>query len=307
VWTAADIPDQHGRVALVTGANSGLGFQTARALAGRGATVVMGCRNQIKGAEALARVIDEHPRASAELVELDLADLSSVHKAANDVLARHPRLDLLINNAGVMAIPRHTTADGFEMQFGTNHLGHFALTGLLIERLLATQDSRVVSVSSTAHRWGRVRFDDLQRERRYRKWLAYGQSKLANLLFVRELQRRLASKEASTIAVAAHPGYASTHLQAVGPEMAGSKVMARVMPVANRVFSQPEEQGALPQLYAATALDVTGGEFFGPDGRFEMQGGPTRVTPSKAAQNDDDARRLWEMSEGLTGVRYDGL
>jgi NAD(P)-dependent dehydrogenase (short-subunit alcohol dehydrogenase family) len=307
VWTAAEIPDQHGRVALVTGANSGLGFQTARALAGKGATVVMGCRNQIKGAEALARVIDEHPRASAELVELDLADLSSVHKAANDVLARHPRLDLLINNAGVMAIPRHTTADGFEMQFGTNHLGHFALTGLLIERLLATQNSRVVSVSSTAHRWGRVRFDDLQRERRYRKWLAYGQSKLANLLFVRELQRRLASKDASTIAVAAHPGYASTHLQAVGPEMAGSRVMARVMPVANRVFSQTEEQGALPQLYAATALGVTGGEFFGPDGRFEMQGGPTRVVSSKAAQNDDDAYRLWEISEGLTGVRYDAL
>jgi NAD(P)-dependent dehydrogenase (short-subunit alcohol dehydrogenase family) len=298
VWTAADIPDQHGRVALVTGANSGLGFQTARALAGKGATVVMGCRNQLKGAEALARVIDEHPRASAELVELDLADLSSVHKAANDVLARHPRMDLLINNAGVMAVPRHTTADGFEMQFGTN---------LLIERLLVTENSRVVSVSSTAHRWGRVRFDDLQRERRYRKWLAYGQSKLANLLFVRELQRRLASKDASTIAVAAHPGYASTHLQAVGPQMAGSKVMARVMPLANRVFSQPEEQGALPQLYAATALDVTGGEFFGPDGRFEMQGGPTRVTMSKAAQDDDDARRLWEISQGLTGVSYDGL
>ncbi|MEY2566627.1 MAG: hypothetical protein QOE35_1156 [Actinomycetota bacterium] len=307
MWTAADIPDQHGRVALVTGANSGLGFQTARALAGKGATVVMGCRNQIKGAEALARVIAEHPRASAELVELDLADLSSVHKAANDVLARHPRLDLLINNAGVMAIPRHTTADGFEMQFGTNHLGHFALTGLLLDRLLATESSRVVTVSSTAHRWGRMRFDDLQRERRYSKWMAYGQSKLANLLFVRELQRRLAGKDASTIALAAHPGYASTHLQAVGPEMAGSRVMARVMPVANRVLSQPDEQGALPQLYAATAVDVAGGEFFGPDGRFEMQGGPTRVTMSKAAQDDDDARRLWEISEALTGVRYDAL
>jgi NAD(P)-dependent dehydrogenase (short-subunit alcohol dehydrogenase family) len=307
MWTADDIPDQHGRVALVTGANSGLGFQTARALAGKGATVVMGCRNQVKGAEALTKVLDEHPRAHAELVELDLADLASVHKAANDVLARHDRLDLLVNNAGVMAIPRTTTADGFEMQFGTNHLGHFALTGLLIERLLASEASRVVTVSSTAHRWGRMRFDDLQWEKRYSKWRAYGQSKLSNLLFTRELQRRLAAADASTIAVAAHPGYASTHLQAVGPEQSGSKVMGRVMPHANRVFAQSDEQGALPQLYGATATDVVGGEYFGPDGRFEQQGGPTRVSTNKAAQNDEDARRLWDISTELTGVRFEAL
>ncbi|MDQ1374071.1 MAG: hypothetical protein QOJ09_1409 [Actinomycetota bacterium] len=307
MWTSADIPDQHGRVALITGANSGLGFQTARALAGSGAVVVLACRNQTKGAEALARVTAEHPRATIELLELDLADLGSVRKAANDTLARHARLDLLVNNAGVMAIPHHTTVDGFEMQLGTNHLGHFALTGLLIDRLLATEGSRVVSVSSTAHKWGRMRFDDLQSEKRYRKWLAYGQSKLANLLFMRELQRRLTASGASTIAAAAHPGYASTHLQAVGPEMAGSRVMARIMPVANRILSQPDEQGALPQLYAATAADVVGGDYFGPDGRFEMQGGPTRVKTSAAARNDEHARRLWRMSENLTGVTFDQL
>jgi NAD(P)-dependent dehydrogenase (short-subunit alcohol dehydrogenase family) len=307
MWTSADIADQHGRVVVITGANSGLGFQTARALAGRNATVVMACRNQTKGAEALARVKDEHPRATVELLELDLADLGSVHKAANDVLARHPRIDVLVNNAGVMAIPHRTTADGFEMQFGTNHLGHFAFTGLLIGRLLQTESSRVVVVSSSAHRWGRMHFDDLQSAKRYRKWRAYGQSKLANLLFMRELQRRLAAADASTIAVAAHPGYASTHLQAAGPEMAGSKVMGAVMRFGNRLLSQTDEAGALPQLYAATAPDVVGGEYFGPDGRMELQGSPTRVMTTKAAQRDEDATRLWRVSEELTGVRFDGL
>jgi NAD(P)-dependent dehydrogenase (short-subunit alcohol dehydrogenase family) len=306
-WTVEDIPDQRGRVALVTGANSGLGFQTARALAGKGASVLMACRNQEKGAEALARVKAEHPDAKAELLELDLADLSSVRRAANDALARHERLDLLINNAGVMAIPHRTTADGFEMQFGTNHLGHFALTGLLLDRILSTEDSRVVSVSSGAHRIGRMNFDDLQGERRYRKWRAYGQSKLANLLFTRELQRRLAASDASTIAVVAHPGYASTHLQTAGPKMAGSNVMTRFFGLANRFFSQSDAMGALPQLYAATAPTVVGGEFFGPDGRTGMQGYPTRVGMTRAARNDADARRLWVASEDLTGVSYDLL
>jgi NAD(P)-dependent dehydrogenase (short-subunit alcohol dehydrogenase family) len=307
MWTAADIPDQHGRVALVTGANSGLGFQTARALAGKGATVMLACRDQRKGADALARITAEHPAAAIELLELDLADLASVRKAANDALARHPRLDLLINNAGVMAIPHRTTADGFEMQFGTNHLGHFALTGALIDRVLETPGSRVVSVSSTAHRSGRMHWDDLQWTGRYRKWLAYGQSKLSNLLFIRELQRRLTAKGASTIAVAAHPGYASTHLQAVGPEMSGSRIMSRIMPVANRVLSQTDEQGAWPQLYAATAPDVEGGEYFGPGGFMELQGHPSRAGRSKAARKDDDARRLWEVSEELTDVRFESL
>jgi NAD(P)-dependent dehydrogenase (short-subunit alcohol dehydrogenase family) len=223
------------------------------------------------------------------------------------VLARHSRVDLLINNAGVMAIPRRTTVDGFEMQFGTNHLGHFALTGLLIDRLLATDGSRVVNVSSGAHRGGRMNFDDLQGERRYRKWRAYGQSKLSNLLFTRELQRRLTAKGSSTIAVAAHPGYAATHLQAVGPEMAGSKLMTRGMALANRLFSQTDEMGALGQLRAATAPDVVGDEYYGPDRFFGLQGHPTQATRTKAAQNDADARRLWEVSEELTGVRFESL
>ena len=307
MWTASDIPDQRDRVAVVTGANSGLGFQTARALAGKGATVVMACRDQRKGADALGRINDEHPTATVELVELDLADLASVRKAANDVLARHDRIDVLINNAGVMAIPRRTTADGFEMQFGTNHLGHFALTGLLIGRLLESTGSRVVNVSSGAHRWGRMNFDDLQGERRYRKWRAYGQSKLSNLLFTRELQRRLAAKGAPTAAFAAHPGYAATHLQAVGPEMSGSRLQARVMRFGNRLFSQTDVMGALGQLYAATSPDAVAGEYYGPDSFFGFQGYPAKASTSKAARNDADARRLWNVSEGLTGVRYDAL
>ena len=307
MWTASEIPDQHDRVAVVTGANSGLGFQTSRAVARKGATVVMACRDQRRGAEALARIKDEQPAAAVELVELDLADLASVRKAANDVLARHAHVDLLINNAGVMASPRRTTADGFEMQFGTNHLGHFALTGLLIDRLMETDGSRVVTVSSGAHRAGRMNFDDLQGERRYRKWRAYGQSKLSNLLFTRELQRRLAAKGSSTIALAAHPGYAATHLQAVGPEMAGSRLRARGMALANRIFSQTDEMGALGQLYAATAPDAVAGEYYGPDRFFGLQGYPTKASTTKAARNDADARRLWEVSEELTGVRYESL
>ena len=305
--TASEIPDHHGRVAVVTGANSGLGFQTARALAGKGATVVMACRDQRKGAEALGRIKDEQPAATAELLELDLADLASVRKAANDVLARHDHIDVLVNNAGVMAIPRRTTVDGFEMQFGTNHLGHFALTGLLLDRILDTDASRVVNVSSGAHRWGRMNFGDLQGERRYRKWRAYGQSKLSNLLFTRELQRRLTAKGASTSAYAAHPGYAATHLQAVGPEMSGSRLMGRVMTVANRVLSQTDEMGALGQLLAATSPDAVPGEYYGPDSFFGLQGHPTRASTSKAARRDADARRLWEVSEELTGVRYGSL
>jgi NAD(P)-dependent dehydrogenase (short-subunit alcohol dehydrogenase family) len=307
MWTVSDIADQHGRTAVITGANSGLGLQTARALAGKGATVVMACRNQEKGAAALQSVRDQHPAATVELLELDLADLASVRKAAEELLVRHGAIDMLFNNAGVMALPHRTTADGFEMQFGTNHLGHFALTGLLVDRLLSTENSRIVTISSTAHRIGRMNFDDLQSEKRYRKWRAYGQSKLANLLFTRELQRRLAARDASTIAVAAHPGYAATHLQTAGPEMSGSKIARAVQVMGNKLFSQTDAMGALPQLYAGTAPDVVGGEYFGPDGRFENKGHPTRVMSTKRAQNDEDARRLWSVSEELTGVRYEGL
>jgi NAD(P)-dependent dehydrogenase (short-subunit alcohol dehydrogenase family) len=306
-WTAADIPDQTGTVALVTGANSGLGFETSRALAGKGARVLMACRNADKAAGAIKSIRDEHPAATVELLPLDLADLSSVRTAAKDALDRVDRLDLLVDNAGVMAIPYRTTADGFEMQFGTNHLGHFALTGLLIERLLDTDRSRVVIVSSNGHKFGKMHWDDLQSRKSYRKWLAYGQTKLSNLLFMRELQRRLSAAGSSTIAAAAHPGYASTHLSAVGPEMAGNAVMKRLTSLSDRFVGQSAEIGALPQLYAATAPDVEGGDYFGPDGLMEQRGYPKRVGMSARARNEADARRLWQISEDLTGVAYDRL
>jgi NAD(P)-dependent dehydrogenase (short-subunit alcohol dehydrogenase family) len=301
------VPDQSDRYAVVTGANSGTGKEATARLAAAGAHVVMAVRTLAKGESARAEIVERVPGAKVEVRRVDLADLASVRELADGLVAEGRPLDLLVNNAGVMAIPRRTTADGFEMQFGTNHLGHFALTGLLIDRLLGTDGSRVVNVSSGAHRGGSMNFADLQGERRYRKWRAYGQSKLSNLLFTRELQRRLTAKGSSTIAVAAHPGYAATHLQAVGPEMAGSRLMTRGMALANRLFSQTDEMGALGQLRAATAPDVVGDEYFGPVKFFGLQGYPTQASRSKAARNDADARRLWEVSEELTGVRFDSL
>jgi NAD(P)-dependent dehydrogenase (short-subunit alcohol dehydrogenase family) len=296
-WSVDDIPDQHGRTALVTGANSGLGLHTSIALARKGARVLMACRNQAKADDALDRVHDEVPAARAELVPLDLASLQSVRSAADDIARRTPQLDLLYDNAGVMAIPRAQTADGFEMQFGTNHLGHFALTGLVLPLLLAGADPRIVVVSSDAHKIGRMRFDDLQAEKSYGRWSAYGQSKLANLLFVRELDRRAGGR---LKAVAAHPGYAATNLQS----NYGNPVVDLFMRIGNRILAQSDEAGAWPQLYAGTMPDVRGGEYFGPSGVFGLRGAPDRDTPTKAAQDDESARRLWELSEKLTGVGY---
>ncbi|MBK5306775.1 MAG: SDR family NAD(P)-dependent oxidoreductase [Frankiaceae bacterium] len=296
-WTVDDIPDQTGRTALVTGANSGLGLHTSIALARRGARVLMACRNPDRAGEALARVSSEVPGGKAELVSLDLASLASIRTAAADVAGRAPTLDVLIDNAGVMAIPRAQTVDGFEMQLGTNHLGHFALTGLLLPQLLAAPDPRVVVVSSDAHKIGRMRFDDLMGEKSYGRWSAYGQSKLANLLFMRELDRRAAGR---LIAVGAHPGYAATNLQS----NYGNPVVDLFMKIGNRVIAQSDEAGAWPQLYAATMPDVKGGEYFGPSGMFGLRGAPHRDSPTRAAQNDETARRLWEISEQLTGVTY---
>jgi NAD(P)-dependent dehydrogenase (short-subunit alcohol dehydrogenase family) len=303
-WTARDVPDQRGRTAIVTGANSGIGLEAVKVLAAAGAHVVMACRDAQRAAEAADEVRTADPAASLELLPLDLASLSSVRDFARAFGARHPRLDLLINNAGVMAIPRRTTADGFEMQLGTNHLGHFALTGLLLEPLLAAPGARVVTVSSTAHRAGRMNFDDLHGERRYQRWLAYGQSKLANLLFGFELARRLESARRGVVSAACHPGYSATNLQFVGARMDGSRTWELVMTAANRVLSQPADMGALPTLYAATAPGVAGGQYFGPDRLFETWGHPTQVRSSKASRDLDSARRLWEVSEALTGVRY---
>jgi NAD(P)-dependent dehydrogenase (short-subunit alcohol dehydrogenase family) len=238
-------------------------------------------------------------------VALDLSDLSSIEAAADVVATRVDRLDVLMNNAGVMAIPLQRTADDFEMQFGTNHLGHFALTGRLLPLLLAAESPRVVTTSSQAHRIGRMSWDDLHARSRYSKWPAYGQSKLANLLFMRELDRRAREHGSSLRSMAAHPGYASTHLQAVGAEMTGSRLSARTMELGNRIFAQSDAEGAWPQLYAATMPDVQGGEYYGPSGLFEMHGTPEKVSTSRRARNDADARRLWEVSEKETGVTYD--
>jgi len=304
-WTADDIPSLHGRTAIVTGANSGIGFHTALQLAKHGALVILGCRDPHRGADALSRMQAES--VSGQLLALDLAHLESVRTFARHIAADHSCIDILVNNAGLMAIPYQRTEDGFEMQLGVNHLGHFALTGLLLPQLLAAPEPRVVTVSSTAHRTGVMRFGDLQGEQRYRRWQAYGQSKLANLLFAYELDRRARAAGLPLVSVAAHPGYAATNLQTKGPRMSGRWLTENVMRLGNALFAQSDAAGALPSLYAATAPGVRGGEFYGPGQLFESRGAPKRVSSTKASHDEVAARRLWEISEELTGVRYDAL
>jgi NAD(P)-dependent dehydrogenase (short-subunit alcohol dehydrogenase family) len=294
-WTADQIPDQSGRVAVVTGANSGLGLITARELARAGATVVVAARDG-KANAALGEIAGAVPDAAVEPQTLDLADLDSVSSFAERVGAAHPRIDVLVNNAGVMMPPRSTTADGFELQFGTNHLGHFALTGLLLDRLV----DRVVTLSSIEHKPGRLNFDDLQSERSYSPRDAYQQSKFANAVFGLELDRRLRAAGLPVISVLAHPGYSATNLQLTGP----TGLMKAVLRVGNQLIAQSAEQGALPQLYAATADGVEGGSFIGPDGFREARGHPTVVQPVGRARDAEAGRRLWEVSEELTGVEY---
>ncbi|MDB5060124.1 MAG: short-chain dehydrogenase [Chloroflexi bacterium] len=306
-WTEKDIPPLAGRTAVVTGANSGLGYHATLQLAAHGARVVLASRDTGKAAAAADEIRRQVPEAMLEMAELDLANLQSVRQFADTFNASHENLDMLINNAGVMAIPQRRTADGFEMQLGTNHLGHFALTGLLLPSLLARPGARVVTVSSNAASRGRINFDDLQSDRKYRSWGAYGQSKLANQLFMLELDRLARQRHIDLISAGAHPGYAATNLQAVGPTMQGSRLMARLMDVLNRLVAQPASRGALPELYAATAPNVVGGEYFGPDGLLNQRGYPTRVPTAKQALDRDVARRLWQVSEELTGVRFELL
>jgi NAD(P)-dependent dehydrogenase (short-subunit alcohol dehydrogenase family) len=304
-WSTTDIPDQSGRVAVVTGANSGIGLVAARELARAGATVKLACRDTAKGETAASECREGSADAEVEVLALDLSDLSSVRGFASDLAAE--RIDLLVNNAGVMATPRRETADGFELQLGTNHLGHFALTGLLLDKLRASPDARVVTVSSPAHRTGRISFDNLQGERRYMRWSAYGQSKLANLLFAFELNRRAEAAGLALRSMAAHPGYAATNLQSAGPGIGGgitALLSKSVMAVTNRVIAQSAEMGALPTLYAATFPDLPGGSYIGPDGFRELRGHPKPVGSSGAARDPDTARRLWEVSEELTGVEF---
>lgn len=303
-WSSADVPDQTGRTVIITGANSGLGLETAKVMAGHGATVVMACRSLDKAEAAKQQILAAHPDATLDVRKLDLADLASIRAFAEGVLEAYPVLDLLINNAGIMAIPRSETADGFEMQLGTNHFGHFALTGLLLERLSETGQGRVVTVSSAAHKMGRMHFDDLQLSQGYGEWKAYGQSKLANLLFAFELDRRLRSADRPVKSLAAHPGYSDTNLQSVGPKKSGNRLMGAIMKLGNSVMAQDADRGALPSLRAATDPSADGGQYYGPGGLFEVAGPPVVVEANDHAKDAGDATRLWEISEELTGVRY---
>ena len=277
-WTIDEIPDQSGKLALVSGANSGIGLKAATALAAAGAEVLLGCRNPEKAKTALASIQREHPDAEVSILSLDLADLGSIERAAEQVRELDRPLDLLVNNAGVMAPPRMETADGFELQLGTNHLGHFALTGRLIDLVLEAPAGRVVSVSSLAHRQGKMDFEDLNWERGYSRWPAYGRSKLANLLFTFELDTRLRALEAEAIALACHPGYSATNLQTAGPgEGVWGIVLKPAMLIANVFLAQSDSAGALPTLYAATSPDAEGSDFIGPrrdpaDARTPAQG-----------------------------------
>ena len=295
-WTAADVPDQTGRTVLVTGANTGLGLETATVLAQHGATVVLACRNQAKAKAAAERI-----GGATELLDLDLASLESVRAAAAEVHERFDRLDVLINNAGVMIPPHQRTADGFELQFGTNHLGHFALTGLLLDLLTGTEGSRVVVLGSLAHKTARrgIDFDDLQSERSYSRMGAYAQSKLANLMFMYALQRRLVASDARTIALGAHPGFSATELSRHVPHAVQGLYGIAVMP-----FAQPPALGALPALRAATDPRAMGAHYYGPDGPFETRGLPVLKATAAVAHDRASQERLWAVSEALTGVTY---
>jgi NAD(P)-dependent dehydrogenase (short-subunit alcohol dehydrogenase family) len=308
-WTPRQMPSQQGRLAIVTGANSGIGYQTARYLSHAGATVILACRNREKGEAARAKIVSENAAARVEVRMLDVADLDSVRSFAAAFANEDRGLDLLINNAGVMAIPnRRTTPQGFEMQFGTNHLGHFALTGLLLPTLLRQPNSRVVTVASIAHKGGKLNFDDLNGERGgergYDPRGAYQQSKLANLVFGLEFDRRLRARSAGTASMIAHPGVAVTNIVSNGM---GTGMKGRIVGAMLTVFAQSDDRGSWPLLYAATSPEAHGGGYYGPDGIAEIKGTPIEVKPKPHALDPAIGKRLWEVSETLTGVRYEAL
>ena len=305
MWTLADIPPQNGRRAIVTG-TGGLGYETALTLAAAGASVVLAGRSETKGRGSVVRILNLHPNASIAFERLDLASLASIADFAGRMEAARTPIDLLVNNAGVMAPPkREVTADGFELQFGTNHLGHFALTCRLLPLLRAGASPRVTTVSSGAHHTGQIHFDDLQWKQRYQAWPAYAQSKLANLLFAFELQRRSDAAGWGLLSDAAHPGYARTELIANGP--GANSMMSRLGGVLIAPWaSQTAADGALPQLFAATSLDAQPGGYYGPSRLFELVGPPAPARLSRAAKDQASARRLWEVSEALTGITYPG-
>lgn len=303
-WTTADIPSQVGKLAIITGSNSGIGFHAAKDLARAGATVILACRNGQKATAAKDKILAEIPQAQIEIGSLDVADLKSVHEFAKKFIASDRSLDILINNAGIMAVlDRRVSPDGFEMQFATNHLGHFALTGLLLPALLSTTGSRVVSVASLAHRTGTMYFNDLQFEKKYKPWAAYAQSKLSNILFALELDRRLKILSANVESLVVHPGLSDTQLGINGPG-SKNKFLSVVAKVVSPLICQSEEQGALPTLRAATDPAAKGGEYYGPRGFLEWGGSPVKVHCTSEASDREVAAKLWKMSEDLTQVRY---
>ncbi len=300
-WTATDIPDLTGKTAVVTGGNSGIGFETVAALAQHGANTIMASRSKARGQEAMNRIDSIVPSGSVRLMILDLGDLSSISRFVEDFRQQHDELQILVNNAGIMATPYRTTVDGFESQFGTNHLGHFALTARLMPMLLNAESARVVNVSSLAHRRGRFDFKQLQFEREgYSRWQAYGNSKLANLLFTYELQRRLERSSVKHVAsLASHPGFTSTNLGA------GMGFLGQILMIASRWMFQTADMGALPTLRAATDPNAKGGEYYGPDRPNERRGYPVIVSSSTESHDEESARWLWENSEELTGVKFE--
>ncbi len=303
-WTSDNIPNLSGKTAVVTGANSGIGYWTAYWLAVKGARVILASRDPQKAETAAIRMGDLIPELKLDRIPLDLASFKSIHKFSATFSERYSTLDILINNAGVMAIPFRTTVDGFEMQFGTNHLGHFALTGLLMPPLLAASEGRVVTISSLVHRRGSMDFENLNGEKDYDPWTAYQQSKVANLLFAYELQRKLEAARIPLSSIAAHPGYSATNLQYVGPEMEQSTWNQFYWRFLNTVVAQSSEMGALPSLFAATDQEVEGGDFIAPDGMMEMRGHPVKSRSSVASYSREDAAKLWQISEELTSVQY---
>ncbi len=303
-FTFDSIPSLRGRTLVVTGGNSGIGFEAARMFAKAGARVILACRDAGKMKAARERIGAETAGAEIEEIPLDLGDLASVRAAAAEIRARAPALDGLVNNAGVMALPDRETKDGFEMQVGTNHLGHFALTGLLLPALLAARSARVVTVSSLVHLQGKVLLEDLPKPRKYGEWTAYARSKLANVLFGYELDRRAKAAGTKVVSVVCHPGYSATNLQSGGARMGGSAFQGGIMKMSNAVIAQAPDMGALPTVYAATAEDIRGGEFVGPGGPFAIRGYPKIGASSKASHDEGLARALWEASEKLTGVTY---
>lgn len=293
-WSVDSISGLNDKIILITGANSGIGFEAAKVFAAKGAQVILACRNENKAKAAIDLILQETPSAKLTLMNLDLSSLNSVREFSATVAGQFDHIDVLVNNAGVMAPPYSKTEDGFESQFGTNHLGHFALTARLLPLLEKAEAGRIVVVSSVAHRMGYIRFKDLNWESRYSRWQAYGQSKLANLMFAKELQRRLKQRGSKVIAVAVHPGYSNTNLQQYMP---ANRLL-------NSLFSQSQEKGALPTLCAATQSNLNGGEYIGPNGFLEMQGRPDLAYSTPRSNNEANARRLWDVSEKMTGESF---